>query len=87
MKFIKLTNDVADHKGSPLYINVDKIVSVSELSISPGGSLKTVIFAGPVSWEVEESLGHVIKMIEDANNDSRVSSSEKTFLTESNSIY
>ena len=87
MKYIKLTNDVAEHKGNPLYINVDSIVTVSEVSATPGGSLKTVIFAGQTGWEVEQSVGEVLKLIEGAQNDSRMHGSEKAFLAEGNPVY
>jgi len=87
MKFVKFTNDVAEHKGNPLYINVENIATISEVSTTPGGSLKTIIFAGQAVWEVEESVNQVLKMVEDAKNDSRIYGSEKAFLAESNSIY
>ncbi len=47
----------------------DAIVSVFELP-NDGGSLKTIVWGGPtgVGWEVEESLGEVIKKINDVVN-------------------
>ena len=64
MKFVKFNNDVAEHKGNPLYINIDSIITTSEVSTGMGGSLKTVIFAGQAVWEVEESVSQVLNMIE-----------------------
>ena len=67
-KFIKFTNDVDSHKGSPLYINSQHITAVYEAPVTEGGSLKTFVFGGStgIVWEVEESLNTVLKMIEDA---------------------
>ena len=66
---IKFTNAADNLKGNPLFINVDAIVSVFELP-NDGGSLKTIVWGGPtgVGWEVEESLGEVIKKINDVVN-------------------
>jgi len=70
-KFIKLTNDVDAHKGSPIYININHITAIYDAPVSQGGSLKTFVFGGHtgVQWEVEQSPKEVINMIEDAQND------------------
>ena len=68
-KMVKFTNLNRDRLDMPIYINKDHIISVFE-EPSDGGSLTTVIYGGPKGerWYVEESLGEVIKMI---NEDSK----------------
>jgi hypothetical protein len=63
--FIKLTNMVPERKGDPLYLNVNFIKVVYEDHV-PGGSLMTQIHAENVTWSVEESLGEVMKLIDNA---------------------
>lgn len=63
--FIRLTNGVQERKGDPLYINVNFIKVVYEDHV-PGGSLITQIHAENVTWTVEESLGEVMKLIDNA---------------------
>lgn len=67
--FLKFTNSSENHKGSSIYINKEWIVAIYEIASQEGGSLKTIIWGGPtgISWEVEESLGEVIKIIEGNN--------------------
>ena len=64
MKFIKLTNDVEQHKGNPIYINVDHITAVYDMPVASGG-IKTFVYGGfgGVTWEVEESPKQVINLI------------------------
>ena len=64
MKMLKFTNTNRQRLDMPIYINRDWIVSVFE-EPSDGGSLSTVIYGGPLGerWFVEESLGQVIKII------------------------
>lgn len=64
MNLIKLTNVNAAHLGDPIYINIDWIVSIFE--ISNEGSLSTVIFGGPqgTTWQVEESPEEIKRIIE-----------------------
>ena len=64
MKMLKFTNTFNERKGDPLYIHEDWIVAIYE-NHNQGGSLSTVIFGGPhnTEWQVEESLGEVIKII------------------------
>lgn len=62
---IKFTNMVEAHQGNPIYINVDHITAVYEIAKQPGGSLTTIVYGGPIgtTWEVEESLEEVIRLI------------------------
>ena len=63
---LKFTNSSEGRNGDPLYLNKDWIVSVYE-NANEGGSLQTIIFGGPgagIPFQVEESLGEVIKIIE-----------------------
>ena len=61
---IKLTNGAAMHKGNPIYINKDWIVSVYEAP-SDQGMFKTLVYGGPTgsTWEIEESPAEVYKRI------------------------
>jgi hypothetical protein len=65
MKLIKLTNNHAQHKGSPLYINIDHITSVYSLVVEDGMQ-HTFVYGGPTgeSWDVEESVSEIILKIE-----------------------
>lgn len=66
---IKLTNMNPDHLGMPLYITKNKIVAVFE-DENEGGGLRTVVMTGAdIFWVVEESLGEVIKLIKEVNNE------------------
>ena len=62
---IEFTNSAEQHKGNKLYINKDHIVAVFETATIEGGSLSTIIYGGPQgsSWNVEESLGKVVSLI------------------------
>jgi uncharacterized protein YlzI (FlbEa/FlbD family) len=64
---IKLTNLSEQHRGNPIYINVDHISAVYEFPKQEGGSLSTMVFGGytGVIWEVEESLEQVLRKIEE----------------------
>lgn len=70
-KFIKLTNDAQNHKGNPIYINVDHITAIYDAVVESGG-FKTFVYGGSqgVTWETEESPKKIISMIEDVKNDS-----------------
>ena len=52
------------HKGNPIYINKDWIVSIYEAP-SQQGMFKTVVYGGPAgtTWEIEESPAEVYKRI------------------------
>jgi len=66
---IKLTNMADGYLGMPVYIAVDKIVSVFEASDDGEGSLSTVIMTGHDQlWVVEEGLSEVIKLIREVKN-------------------
>lgn len=63
--FLKLTNTVEQYKGDPIWIKADCILAVYEWAKTTGGSLTTFVYGSTgVSWEVEESAGQVLKMIE-----------------------
>lgn len=62
-KMIKFTNLNRDRLDMPIYINKDHIISVYE-NRTDEGSLRTMIYGSENNtWHVEESLGEVIKMI------------------------
>jgi len=67
-KFIKLTNIADNHKGMPIWLNMDHIISVYEYPSVEGGSLRTCIYGGPKGdiWEVEESPFQIFKSIMEA---------------------
>jgi hypothetical protein len=62
---IKLTNASEEHKGNLIYINPYHISAVYEFAKEKNGSLTTMIYGGyaGVTWEVEESLGEVLKLL------------------------
>lgn len=66
--FIKLTNARENLKGNPLYLNTESITVVYEIANEEGGSLATKVYGGPQGseWEVEESLGTVVNLLEAA---------------------
>ena len=60
---VKFTNNVEQHKGMPLYIMREHIISVFE-SATDGGSLVTCIYGiRGDTWQVEEGLLEVVKII------------------------
>ena len=63
---IKFTNASEAFKGDAIYINPSHVTAVYEFAKNKGGSLTTIIYGGHtgITWEVEESLGQVIKMLE-----------------------
>ena len=63
-RMLKFTNRNVERLDMPIYINRDHIISVFE-EPNNGGSLTTIIYGGPLGerWYVEESLGEVIKKI------------------------
>jgi len=63
-KFVKLTNSNDQHKGNPIYLNVDHITAVYDIAVE-GSNIKTFVFGGytGVTWEVEESPKQVIDLI------------------------
>jgi len=64
--FIRVTNCAQNHKGDPLLININSIVSVYERH-EPGGSLLTIIWSSDrVCWEVEESIERVHTLIKES---------------------
>ena len=67
--FIKLTNTANGHQGDPIYINVDHITAIYEFG-RDGGSLVSCIHSrigAPISWEIEESIAQVMKIIKEAS--------------------
>lgn len=64
-QFIKLTNVADNHKGMPIWINIEHISSIYEYPTEEGGSLRTCIFGGPNGsiWQVEESPFQIFKSI------------------------
>lgn len=67
--FVKLTNNFDDRKDDPIFINVNHIIAVYE-DRTDGGSLVTKVYGGTaeaVIWVVQESLGQVLKKIEEAS--------------------
>jgi hypothetical protein len=62
LKFSNMSND--NVMDMPIYINSEWIISVYE-HYNDGGSLSTKIYGGPQGtiWTVEESLGEVLKII------------------------
>jgi hypothetical protein len=69
--FIKLTNATQGYLDSPLYFNVDWIVTYYTQS-TDGGSLTTLLYGGPtgIHWYVEESPEQITKLINDARSKS-----------------
>ena len=60
---VKFTNNVEQHKGMPLYIMREHIISVFE-SATDGGSLVTCIYGSRGdTWHVEEGLLDVVRII------------------------
>ena len=66
---IKFTNASETHKGNSIYINSNQIAALFEIAKTEGGSLTTIVYGGQtgVSWEVEESLGEAVKMVNSVN--------------------
>lgn len=67
---IKLTNSSTQFAGDVIYINPDHITCVYRQASSDGGSLKTFVHSrvgAPITWEVEESVETIIKIIEAKN--------------------
>lgn len=68
--FIKLRNNAISHRDEDIWINTDHISAVYEHAKVEGGGLTTFIYSvigNTITWEVEESVSQVIKLIEDAN--------------------
>lgn len=64
--FIKVTNCSHERAGDPLIININEILSVYEDHID-GGSLRTVIYSrSGLTWNVEESIEKVNRLIDSA---------------------
>lgn len=65
MKIIKLISTSFDHQGNPINFNPDWIVCVFPLETDGGGSLRTIVYGGPMgdSWEVEESPEKIKRLI------------------------
>lgn len=67
---IKLTNNIAPWQGMVLYLNPAHIVSIFEEANEEGGSLKTKIYCVVGgTWEVEESLNEVVRLIRRYNGE------------------
>jgi hypothetical protein len=68
--FIKLRNNAIGHRDEDIWINTDHISAVYEHAKVEGGGLTTFVYSvigNTITWEVEESVSQVIKLIEDAN--------------------
>jgi hypothetical protein len=68
--FIKLKNAAIDYRDEDIWINTDHISAVYEHAKVEGGGLTTFVYSvigNTITWEVEESVSQVIKLIEDAN--------------------
>ena len=60
---VKFTNNVEQHKGMPIYIMREHIISVYETP-TDSGSLVTCIYGiRGDTWQVEEGLSDVVKII------------------------
>ena len=59
-RLVRFTNNADEHKGNPIYINIDHISAST-----PGGSLKTFVFGGytGVQWEIAESPKQALELI------------------------
>ena len=64
-RLVRFTNNADEHKGNPIYINIDHISAIYEAPSTPGGSLKTFIYGGytGVQWEIEESPKKILELI------------------------
>lgn len=63
---VKFVNRMQGRLGDPIYINVNKILSVYE-EATKNGSLSTVIYAEEDKfWFVEEGLSEAVKKINEA---------------------
>jgi hypothetical protein len=68
--FIKLRNNAISHRDEDIWINTDHISAVYEHAKVEGGGLTTFVYSvigNTITWEVEESVSQVIKLIEEAN--------------------
>ena len=68
--FIKLRNNAVNHRDEDIWINTDHISAVYEHAKVDGGGLTTFVYSvigNTITWEVEESVSQVIKLIEEAN--------------------
>ena len=68
--FIKLRNNAVNHRDEDIWINTDHISAVYEHAKVEGGGLTTFVYSvigNTITWEVEESVSQVIKLIEEAN--------------------
>jgi hypothetical protein len=68
MAMIKFTNAASGHTGDSIYLNSDWIVAIFEAPSQDGGSLKTLVYGGPVgtTWEVAEGLADAMKLLKSA---------------------
>jgi hypothetical protein len=64
-RLVRFTNNADEHKGNPIYINIDHISAIYEAPSTPGGSLKTFVFGGytGVQWEITESPKQALELI------------------------
>jgi hypothetical protein len=69
---IVLTNTNPEVKGDPIALNTDFIVSIREGKVKRDGGVEeqaTLVFCPPHgTWEVEESLKDILKMINKKTN-------------------
>jgi hypothetical protein len=67
---IQLTNATPIHKGRPIVINTDMVVSIFSDNVTRGESEESVTFVHMPphgTWEVTESVEEIMKLIKSAN--------------------
>ena len=66
--FITLTNTADGHLGDKIRVNMNHITTIYDFAEVEGGSRRTCLYAsnGNVTYNVEESVETIIKMINDA---------------------
>jgi hypothetical protein len=77
---IKLTNATPIHKGRPILINTDMIVSIFSDNVTRGESEESVTFVHMPphgTWEVVESVEEIFKLIKSANKSNNFSVTHK----------
>lgn len=67
IRFIKLTNNFDKFKGTPIYLNVDHIVSIYD-EVDDTGMSRTKVYGDDGNmtvWDVEESASQIFKMLKE----------------------
>ena len=60
---VKFTNNAEDFKGMPLYINIDNIMSVFEVSTNQGSLVTCIYGLSKDTWYIEEGLSEAITIV------------------------